>query len=79
MPSRNLSRARMADVRAMAISAKEAAKQTIACLPEQAAWDQIMYRLHVRRKIEEGLRDSDAGRVVPHEEAKRRMLKMQGK
>ena len=59
----------------MAITAKEAARQIIEHLPEQATWDEIIYRLHVKQKIEEGLMASDAGRTVPHKEAKRRLLK----
>ena len=43
-------------------------------LPEQATLDDAMYRLYVRQKIEEGLKDVAEGRVVSHEEAKRRLL-----
>ena len=52
-------------------SAKQAAKQIIDHLPEQASWDDIMYELYVKQKIEEGLKDAEEGRVVSHEEAKR--------
>jgi predicted transcriptional regulator len=55
-------------------SAKDAARQTIEHLPEQATWDDIMYELYVKQKIEAGLQAADEGRVVPHEEAKRRLL-----
>lgn len=43
-------------------------------LPEQATFDDAMYTLYVRQKIEEGLKDIEEGRVVSHEEAKRRLL-----
>lgn len=43
-------------------------------LPDQATFDDAMYALYVRQKIEEGLKDIDEGRVVSHEEAKRRLL-----
>jgi predicted transcriptional regulator len=43
-------------------------------LPEQASWDDVMYTLYVRQKIEEGLADIAEGRVVSHEEAKRQLL-----
>lgn len=43
-------------------------------LPEQATLDDAMYTLYVRQKIEEGLKDIAEGRVVSHEEAKRRLL-----
>ena len=52
---------------------KEAAKQLIDHLPDQATWDDIMYELYVKQKIEAGLRAVAAGRTVPHEEVKRRL------
>ena len=41
---------------------------------EQTALD-AQYRQFVRDKIEQGLADVEAGRVIPHDEAKRRMQK----
>jgi predicted transcriptional regulator len=55
-------------------SAKEAARQIIELLPEQATWDDIMYELYVKQKIEEGLADIEAGRTVPHEQVKAELL-----
>ena len=55
-------------------SAKDAARQIIEHLPDQASWDDIMYELYVKQKIEAGLKAADEGRTVPHEEAKRRLL-----
>ena len=43
-------------------------------LPEQATWDDVIYTMYVRQKIEEGLKDVEEGRVVSHEDAKRRLL-----
>lgn len=56
-------------------TAKQAAKQIIDHLPEQASWDDIMYELYVKQKIEKGLDAIEQGRTVSHEEAKRRLLK----
>jgi predicted transcriptional regulator len=53
---------------------KEAAKQLIDHLPEQASWDDIMYELYVKQKIEAGLRAVKEGRTIPHDEMKRRLL-----
>jgi predicted transcriptional regulator len=53
---------------------KEAARQLINHLPEQASWDDIMYELYVKQKIEAGLRAVAEGRTIPHEEMKRRLL-----
>ena len=55
-------------------SAKDAARQIIERLPEQATWDDIMYELYVKQKIEEGLADIEAGRTVPHEAVKAELL-----
>jgi predicted transcriptional regulator len=56
---------------------KQTAHELIDHLPDQATWDDVMYSLYVRQKIEEGLKDVEAGRVVTHEEAKRRLLDKQ--
>ncbi|MES9902443.1 MAG: hypothetical protein ABW168_07140 [Sedimenticola sp.] len=55
-------------------TAKQAAKQIIDHLPEQASWNDIMYELYVKQKIEKGLNAIEQGRTVSHEEAKRRLL-----
>ncbi len=55
-------------------SAKEAARKIIDHLPEQATWDDIMYELYVKQKMEEGLADIEAGRTVPHDEVKAELL-----
>lgn len=55
-------------------SAKDAARQIIDQLPEQATWDDIMYELYVKQKIEEGLADIEKGRTVPHEQVKAELL-----
>ena len=53
---------------------KEVTKQLIDCLPDHAGWDEIMYELYVRSKIEEGMADIEAGRTIPHEEVKANLL-----
>jgi predicted transcriptional regulator len=55
-------------------NAKDAARQIIEHLPEQATWDDIMYELYVKQKIEEGLADIEAGRTVSHEDVKAELL-----
>jgi len=54
--------------------AKEEARKIIEKLPDTATWDDIMYQLYVRQKIEDGLHAADAGEVVPHEEVEARFL-----
>jgi predicted transcriptional regulator len=55
-------------------SVKEAARRIVDNLPEQATWDDLMYELYVKQKIEAGLEAAAEGRTVPHEEVKARLL-----
>lgn len=56
------------------MSAKQAARELIEQLPESVSWNDLMYELYVKQKIEEGLQQLDEGRGNSHEEAKRRLL-----
>ena len=53
---------------------KEEARKIIDHLPDEATWDDLMYELYVRQKIEAGLRAADEGRVISHEQVKQRFL-----
>ena len=53
---------------------KEQAKELIDLLPEQATWDDIMYEFYVKKKINLALKAAEEGRVVSHDEVKRRLL-----
>lgn len=55
-------------------TAKQAAKQIIDQVSDQASWDDIMYEFYVKQKIEKGLQAFEDGRTVSHEDAKRRLL-----
>jgi len=59
----------------MSLSAKKEALDTIRHLPEKVGWDEIMYELYVRQKIEHGVKAADQGRVLTHEAVKKRFLK----
>jgi hypothetical protein len=50
---------------------KEEAINLITRLPDEASWDDIMYEMYVKKKIELGIKAADEGRVVPHDEVKR--------
>jgi len=56
-------------------SAKRQAIDMIRKLPEKATWDDIMYEIYVRKKIALGIKAADEGRVVSHEEVKKRFIK----
>ncbi len=55
-------------------TAKQSAKQLIEQVSDQASWDDIMYELYVKQKLEKGLQAVAEGRTVSHEEAKKRLL-----
>ncbi|KLU63342.1 hypothetical protein CEB3_c02660 [Peptococcaceae bacterium CEB3] len=54
--------------------AKEAAIKIIRNLPDQATWDDIMYQLYVKEKVELSLKAAEGGKVYSHEEVKNRVL-----
>ena len=49
-------------------SAKQMALRALEQLPDDATLDDAMERLYFLTKVERGLADADAGRVVSHEE-----------
>lgn len=55
-------------------SAKKQALEMIRKLPDKATWDDIMYEIYVRKKIARGIKAADEGRIIPHEEVKKRLL-----
>lgn len=55
-----------------ATSVKNEAKRLVENLPETANWDDLMYEVYVRQKIEEGIKAADEGRVLTHEEVRKR-------
>jgi hypothetical protein len=53
------------------ISVKQEARRIVDELPDEATWDDLMYRIYVRQAIEVGLDDSNAGRTIPVEEVRK--------
>jgi hypothetical protein len=53
---------------------KEEAKKLIDNLPDQATRDDIMYEFYVKKKLTVALNAVDNGHVLPHEEAKKKVL-----
>jgi predicted transcriptional regulator len=58
----------------MEATQKERAIEALRALPEHATLEDAIERLCFIAKIEEGLRQSDAGLLVPHEEVKKQFL-----
>lgn len=52
---------------------KEEAKKLIDALPEQATWDDVMYELYVKQKLQKALGEDVAGKVISHEVAKQEL------
>lgn len=50
---------------------KQQAHDLIERLPETADWKDLAYEASVLQDIEEGLRDSDANRVIDNDEVRR--------
>ena len=56
----------------METTEKQRAIDAIQSLPEQATIEDAIERLCFIAKIEEGLRQADAGQLIPHDEVKNR-------
>jgi predicted transcriptional regulator len=54
---------------------KQQVQDILENLPEDASLEDIQYHIFVRQKIELGLADVAAGRVISHEEVQRRLAK----
>jgi hypothetical protein len=53
---------------------KEEAMRLIDGLPEEISWDDIIYQIYVKKKIERGIKAAEEGRMVAHDEIKKRLL-----
>ena len=53
-------------VKSTKTSVKAKALRVVRNLPAKATWDDVMYHLYVRQKIEAGLVDVTAGRTHSH-------------
>jgi hypothetical protein len=46
------------------VNIKEEARRLIEKLPEDMTWDDLMHEIYVRQSIDNGLADSEAGRLT---------------
>ncbi|GAI94744.1 unnamed protein product [marine sediment metagenome] len=49
--------------------------EVIKNLPDDSSYEDIMEKIYFMQKVEAGLKDVDEGRVIPHEEVKKRLAK----
>jgi predicted transcriptional regulator len=54
-------------------TAKEQVQKILEVLPDNASLEDIQYHIYVRQKVEQGLADIEAGRLITHEEAMQRL------
>jgi predicted transcriptional regulator len=54
--------------------AKQRVLEAVQDLPDDATVEDVMERLYFLAKVDEGLRQAEAGETVSHEEAERRIL-----
>src|SRR4030095_9009625 len=50
------------------MTAKETVRALLDRLPDDCSLDDVLYHLYVVQAVGEGLADSNAGRVIPHDE-----------
>jgi len=60
----------MSDVKDLDIKSK--VNETIRSLPDDASWNDVMYRIYVTQKIERGLKDVKEGDTVSLAEVRKR-------
>lgn len=62
------------DMRMPESKVKERVIDAVRALPEDATVEDAMERLYFLAKVEQGIRQADAGQTVSHDEARRRIL-----
>jgi predicted transcriptional regulator len=58
---------------------KKAVLDLVKQMPDDCTFEDVQYQLYVRQKIERGVEAADAGRVVSHEQVKKRLAKWLGR
>ncbi len=54
------------------VNVKEDARQLVEGLPDNATWEDLMYKIYVRQAVERGMEDSRAGRTIDVSELRAR-------
>jgi len=60
-------------------TAKEEVRKILELIPDDSSFEDILYHIYVREKIERGLKDIEEGHILDQEEIERRMSKWLGK
>jgi hypothetical protein len=54
-------------------TAKEEIKNLVDAMPDDLTWDEVVYRLYVRKRVQRGVASLDQGKGIPHEQVMREM------
>lgn len=57
------------------VTIKEKVLKAVEELPSTVTYEDVMERLYMLYKVEQGLRQIDAGQGIPHEDAKKQIKK----
>ena len=60
-------------------TAKDVVRKMLDEIPDDASFEDIQYHIYVREKIDHGLKDVKAGKVLSQDEVEKRMAKWLGK
>ena len=55
------------------MAAKDTVLSVLDRLPDDCTLDEVVYHLYVVQKLEQGLADADADRVIPHEQVEQEL------
>jgi len=58
----------------MQATIKRNAIELIKSLPDSTTWDDIMYEIYVKQKIDKGLDDVKNGKLTPHENVRKMFI-----
>lgn len=59
----------------MPVTAKDAVRNLLDRLPDDATLEDIRYQIYVQQRIDEGLEDLEEGRTLSQEDVERRMAR----
>jgi len=57
------------------MTVKQSLKSIVDSMPENSTWDDVMYEIYVRQKIDKGFEDIKKGKVLSHDKVKQ-LLKL---
>jgi hypothetical protein len=56
-------------------SVKQETIDLVKHMPEDITWDELMYEINLKRKVFLALKSLEEGKIVSHEEVKKRFIK----